>query len=64
MLSVGEHPVNQAIADLKGLGKDDIYRMIAPFIPAPLIDKATSLGFLHWVKQKDDNTFEVYFCKS
>ena len=61
MLATGEHPVNQVIADLRGLPKDSIYKIVAPFIPAPLIDKATSLGFEHWVAQTDENTFEVYF---
>ncbi|MCY1721208.1 DUF1858 domain-containing protein [Prolixibacteraceae bacterium Z1-6] len=61
MLEVGEHPVNQVIADLRALHEKEIYKIIAPFIPAPLIDKASSLGFIHWVSQKDDETFEVYF---
>lgn len=61
MLAVGEHPVNQVIADLRSLEDGKIYKVIAPFIPAPLIDKATSLGFAHWVDQKNDDTFEVYF---
>lgn len=64
MLSVGEHPVNQVIADLQNLGKNEIYKMIAPFIPAPLIDKASSLGFDHWISQKADDFFEVYFTTS
>lgn len=61
MLAVGEHPINQVIADLRSLPKDSIYKIIAPFIPAPLIDKATSLGFEHWVVQKNGDTFVVYF---
>ncbi len=61
MLSVGEHPVNQVIADLRSLDTGAIYKIIAPFIPAPLIDKATSLGFEHWVAQQNDEEFLVYF---
>lgn len=63
MLAVGEQPVNQVVADLKELQKESIYKIIAPFIPAPLIDKATSLGFTHWVCQQKDNGFYVYFRK-
>jgi len=40
---------------------DSIYKIIAPFIPAPLIDKATSLGFEHWVDQQKDERFLVFF---
>lgn len=63
MLAAGEQPINQVIADLKSLDTGDIYKIIAPFIPAPLIDKATSLGFDHWVSQKEVEYFEVYFSK-
>lgn len=63
MLAAGEHPVNQVMADLKKLEKDKIYKLIAPFLPAPLIDKATSLQFKHWVEKIDGQNFNVYFYK-
>jgi hypothetical protein len=62
MLAAGEHPVNQVIADLQALGQGDIYRLTAPFLPAPLVDKASSLGISHWVTQ-DDGGFVIYFCR-
>jgi hypothetical protein len=63
MLAAGEQPVNQVMADLKDLPQGSIYKLVAPFLPAPLIDKATSLNFEHWmVKQKED-TFIIYFYK-
>lgn len=63
MLAAGEHPVNQVIADLNALGQGDIYKLVAPFMPAPLVDKASSLGVSHWVTQKDDGEFVIYFCR-
>jgi hypothetical protein len=63
MLERGEHPVNQVIADLKILYEGKIYLMIASFLPAPLIDKATGLGFAHWVIEKDKNLVYIYFSK-
>jgi hypothetical protein len=63
MLAEGEQPVNQVIADLQALGQGDIYRLVAPFMPAPLVDKASSLGFSHWVTQEDDQEFVIYFCR-
>ncbi|WP_167613757.1 DUF1858 domain-containing protein [Maribellus sediminis] len=63
MLAAGEHPVNQVIADLRRLPDNKIYKLIAPFVPAPLIDKASSLGFDHWVKQENQELFLVYFYK-
>jgi hypothetical protein len=64
MLAAGEHPVNQVMADLAPLGGGAIYKLTAPFLPAPLIDKATSLGMAHWVDQQGETLFDIYFCKT
>jgi hypothetical protein len=61
MLAEGEHPVNQVVSDLKKLRNGEIFKMIAPFLTAPLIDKASSLNFKHWIRQVKDNEFEIYF---
>ena len=63
MLAAGEHPVNQVMADLKKLPRNSMYKLIAPFLPAPLIDKATSLEIKHWVVKDGDELFIVYFYK-
>lgn len=63
MLSRGEHPVNQVLAELHSLPNDTIYKMIAPFLPAPLIDKASSLQFQHWINKISETEFEIYFFK-
>jgi len=61
MLSTGEQPVNQVMADLKGMPAGKIYKLVAPFLPAPLIDKAASLEIDHWVKKEKDDLFLIYF---
>ena len=42
---------------------DDILELIAPFIPAPLIDKATGLGYTHWLDKRSGSEYRVYFRK-
>jgi len=64
MLERGERPVDQAITDLQKLKKDEIYKLIAPFLPAPLIDKASSLNIDHWVNKTGDEEFIIYFIRS
>ena len=61
MLAAGEQPVNQIIADLKGLEKSKIYKLISPFVPAPAIDKASSLNFQHWIEKIGKEEYNVYF---
>lgn len=63
MLAAGEHPVNQVIADLKQQEAGKIYQLIAPFLPAPLIDKATSIGAKHWIDKKSEDEYLIYFLK-
>lgn len=61
MLNAGEQPVNQVISELNKLSSDEIFLVIAPFLPAPLIDKALSLEIEHWVKRENEGQFNVYF---
>ena len=63
MLARGEHPVNQVMEDLKILPEGKIYQLIAPFLPVPLVDKASGLNFSHWIVQKDEQLFYIYFSK-
>ena len=63
MLNAGEQPVNQVVSDLDKLNPDEIYEVIAPFIPAPLIDKATSLNVDHWIKKGGSDLYYVYFTR-
>lgn len=64
MLANGEHPVAQVLEDLKKLGGTDIYKLTAPFLPAPLIDKAIGLNFSHWIDKENDELFHIYFTKT
>ena len=63
MLLAGEHPVNQVISDLNRLNSGEIYKLVVPFLPAPLIEKAGSLNFSHWVKQEGEELFIIYFSR-
>lgn len=63
MLAAGEHPVNQVMADLKNLANGEIYQLIAPFLTAPIIDKASSLELKHWIDRRNDEDFYIYFSK-
>jgi hypothetical protein len=61
LLAEGVQPVDVALAELADLPEGQIYCVLAPFLPAPLIDKATSLGLQHWIDRADETTFEVWF---
>jgi len=43
------------------LKESEIYKLVVPFLAAPLVDKAISLGYKHWIHQVSDEWFEIYF---
>jgi hypothetical protein len=63
LLAAGEQPVNQVMADFAAMAPGTIYKLSAPFLPAPLIDKGTSLGLEHWLVKESEESFIVYFYK-
>jgi hypothetical protein len=63
LLDRGEQPVHVVIGELQRLAPGAIHRVIAPFLPAPLIDKASGLGLDHWVAERDEARTVVCFRK-
>lgn len=61
MLNRGEQPVHEVLSSINKLKKGEILEVIAPFIPAPLIDKSLSLDYKHWLDKKSDSEFRVFF---
>jgi uncharacterized protein (DUF2249 family) len=61
VLNAGEHPVHIVLSAVKKLNEGEILKIIAPFLPAPLIEKATSLSAKHWVDKQHEEMFVIYF---
>jgi hypothetical protein len=61
LLEAGGHPVQQVLQECKSLGNGDIYELITPFLPAPLIEAAQKQGLLTWAKEEDKGVFKSYF---
>jgi hypothetical protein len=64
LLNAGEQPVHEVLAALKKSEDHEIVKVIAPFIPAPLIDKSVSLGFAHWLDKRGEEEYLIYFGKT
>jgi hypothetical protein len=63
MLHVGEQPVHVVLSSVKKLNKKEILKIIAPFLPAPLLDKTIGLGYKHWINEISEEKFYIYFKK-
>jgi hypothetical protein len=63
MLHAGEQPIHEILSSVKKLKKKEILEVKAPFLPAPLIDKAVSLGYPYWINEISEEEIYVYFKK-
>jgi len=62
MISDGEQPLGHVMKELKKLNPGEIYKLITPFYPAPLVDKAKSNGYKVWSVSNDKETVETFIC--
>ena len=63
MLNAGDQPVHEVLSAVKKLGDNKILKIIAPFVPAPLIDKSLSLNYQHWINKRSEEEYWVFLRK-
>lgn len=63
VIAQGGHPLGDVMGDLMAWPQCDIYELITPFLPAPLLDKVKDIGFEVWTKKENEGLFRNYFCK-
>jgi hypothetical protein len=61
ILDEGNQPVHEVLSAIRSLKKNEVLEVIAPFLPAPLIDKAAGAGHPHWVKEVSTEEYRIYF---
>lgn len=61
MIESGHQPMNQVLEDLNKLKLGEIYELITPFVPAPLVDMAKKQGFRSWSKHEKSDLIKTYF---
>lgn len=59
----GVHPVNKVLQEVSTLGNGEIYILITPFVPTPLIEKIKEKGFDTLTENASPNQFKTYICK-
>lgn len=60
-LNQGEHPIHDMMSAIKKLNPNEVVKVIVPFIPAPMIEKASSLSYQHWLVEQSPDEYWVYF---
>ena len=60
-IEAGEHPAQRVIAGLQQLSANEMYELITPFIPAPLIELARGKGYTAWSVKEQENVVRTFF---
>jgi len=61
LIEKGDQPITLVVKKLNELDQDRILKLLTPFFPAPLIDKAKAMGYKTWLIKASDKTTETYF---
>ncbi len=61
ILDAGRQPMSDVMADIKNLQNGEIYELITPFVPVPLIEMAQSRGFSTWWTREEEEVVKTYF---
>jgi uncharacterized protein (DUF2249 family) len=61
ILASGEHPLQKVMEEAATLQPGEIYEIITPFPPVPMIEKLTAQGFESFSEQTENGLFHTYF---
>jgi hypothetical protein len=62
-IEAGEHPMPRVMADLAALADGEVYELVTPFVPAPLVDLARAKGFPGFSVREREGLVRTYFRK-
>ncbi len=60
-IEAGDHPMPQVMSDLAALAEGQVYELVTPFVPAPLVDLARGKGFESFTISGGENLVQTYF---
>lgn len=59
----GGHPIQEVMMSVQSLADGEIFKLITPFQPTPLIDMIGSQGFKVYCEKENETLFNTYFSK-
>ncbi|HYS81978.1 MAG TPA: DUF438 domain-containing protein [Anaeromyxobacteraceae bacterium] len=63
LLAQGLHPVDQVVAELSQLAPGEVFALVTPFVPAPLVERALSLGVAAHSVSESPGVVRTYFAR-
>ena len=58
IIRTGGMPLGQIMDDLEGLPEGEIYLLITPMLPVPLLEKARDKGYRTWSEKVNDHRYD------
>ena len=63
LLAKGIHPLEEVLQQCSSLQAGEIFGIITPFPPVPMIEKMASIGFKTFSEPGADSVYHTYFKK-
>ena len=63
LLARGNHPKAEVLGELSALEAGQIFLLLTPIVPAPLVELGKEQGLSTWTRQGESGRFETYFGK-
>ncbi len=61
VINAGQNPMQDILKNLDKISREEIFLLITPFIPAPIIEIIGKKGYTHYCLKIDDVVFHTYF---
>ncbi|MCK4751215.1 MAG: DUF1858 domain-containing protein [Bacteroidales bacterium] len=61
LINSGASPMQEVLTHLEKTGKNEIFLLITPFLPAPIIELITKKGYTHYCRKINENEFHTFF---
>jgi uncharacterized protein (DUF2249 family) len=63
IIEQGGHPLGEVLTGVGDLKTGEVFELVTPFLPAPLIEKVIAQGFDNWSHKQAEDHFINYFLK-
>ena len=64
LINAGQNPMQDVLKNLDKTSQDDIFLLITPFIPAPIIELISKKGYAHYCLNVDHEIFHTFFFRN
>jgi len=64
LINAGQNPMQEVLKNLDETKQEDIFLLITPFIPAPIIELISKKGYAHYCLNVDHEVFHTFFFRN